>query len=59
VEALRDRAKNVRVAAAYALGAIGPDARVAVPALRAMANQKDGDVRSATAYALEQIEGKE
>jgi len=47
----------VRVAAVYALAEIGRDAAAAVPALQTAAKEKDGDIRTATAYALQQIQG--
>ena len=49
-EALQDSDKSVRVAAAYALGEIGPDAEAAVPALEAMrADRTDGLLSGAAA----------
>jgi HEAT repeat protein len=48
----------VRAEAAYALGAIGPDARAALPALRELQKDGDEDVREAAAAAVKQIETK-
>jgi len=50
--ALRDDNPDVRVAAAAALGQMGPSARPAAPALRAALDDEDGAVRRAAAAAL-------
>ncbi len=56
--ALHDRESNVRVATAYALCEIGPDARNAVPALKEAFKEKNGDLKTAIDCALKAIEGK-
>jgi HEAT repeat protein len=58
IEALKDEDKNVRIAVAYALAEIGPDAGAAVPALKVALKDKDKKVRDGAAYALKKIEGK-
>jgi HEAT repeat protein len=52
---LQDKDKDVRSAAAYALGGIGKDAKDAVPALILVLQDKDKDVRSNAANALGRI----
>jgi HEAT repeat protein len=52
---LGSRDASVRLRAAKALGAIGPDARAAVPALTGALADGDGDVRRAAVAALRQI----
>jgi len=47
------------VAAATALGKIGPEARAALPALTAALKEKDASLRSAAAEAIKKIEQKE
>jgi len=41
-----------RRAAAYALGKMGPEAKMAIPALTELLRDKDTEVRQAAAYAL-------
>lgn len=48
---------DARWAAADALGAIGPDARDAIPALQQSLRDPSADVRKAAAEALKQIRG--
>jgi HEAT repeat protein len=59
IAALKDNTSRVRVAAAYALAEIGPGAKAALPTLQAASKASDGDFRTAIAYAIAQIEGKE
>jgi HEAT repeat protein len=47
---------RMRIAAARALGDIGAEARPAIPQLRALRKDKDGDLREAVETALEKIE---
>jgi HEAT repeat protein len=47
-----------RASFAQALGAIGPDAKAAVPALREGLKDKDEKVRTAAAEALKKIQTK-
>ena len=54
--ALTDKLDSVRLAAAYALGEIGPDAAEAAPSLaRALASDPDDDVRQEAAFALGEL----
>ena len=46
------------MSAVEALGGIGPDAKEAVPALKALLADKDEDVRAAAEEALSKIESK-
>jgi hypothetical protein len=55
IEALKDKDKGTRIAAAFALGKIGPAAKDAVPALIEALKDKDRDVRSTAAQALSGI----
>ncbi len=54
-EALKDRDKEVRRSAAYALEQIGAEAASAVPELKEALKDRDKKVRRSAAYALEQI----
>ncbi len=54
--ALRDEDDHCRRVAAASLGIMGPEAREAVPALKAMQQDRDQLVRQAATEALEKIE---
>jgi len=56
---LKDNDEDVREAAAFALGEIGPDAKAAVPVLSKALRDGDEGVREAAADALEKIQPKE
>jgi HEAT repeats len=56
---LADKNAEVRCAAAWALGNIGPDARHAVPGLRGLLEDEDWYVREAAAEALKKIKAAE
>jgi len=58
VEALRNADASVRRGAATVLGAMGKDARAALPDLSALANDPDPGVREAAAQALERVRGE-
>jgi HEAT repeat protein len=53
---LKGADRDVRAAAAYALGRIGPDARDAVPALLEMSRSDDAYARLAATQALKKID---
>ena len=53
--ALRDKDSNVRMAAAHALGTIGPDAKSAIPALEEALGNAEVGVRRQAAIALGRI----
>jgi HEAT repeat protein len=55
-EALRDQDAFVRREAANSLGRFGPDAKQAVPALLAAAQDRQPKVRQAASQALKQID---
>ena len=55
MELLQDKNGAVRLAAAWALGKIGPDAKTAVPALTKLLKDKRSDVRRAAAFSLGEI----
>jgi len=55
VEALGNADASVRRGAATVLGAMGKDARAALPDLSALANDPDPGVREAAAQALEKV----
>ena len=55
IEALKDKDKEVHRLAVYALGQIGPAAKDAVPALKAL-SETEPSVRRSVAKALKQIE---
>ena len=53
---LRDRDKEVRIAAAAVLSRLGDNAREAVPALTAALQDKDADVRTTAAHVLAEVD---
>jgi HEAT repeat protein len=53
-----DGTTGMRIAAAQALGEIGPPAKAAVPQLRTMLNEENPEIRRFAEEALESIEGK-
>lgn len=55
IGALRDRSPEVRIAAAQALGRFGPDASLAVPALKQLAADSDRRLAGEAERALERI----
>ena len=57
IEAIKSKEVEVRGAAVYALGEIGPGARQAVPAVSQALKDEDADVRKAAALALGKIQG--
>lgn len=59
IQALRDRDKWVRLAAARALGEIGTEAKEAVPALIKAVGDEEEWVRFAAARALWEITGQD
>ena len=56
VDAIRDTEVEVRGAAVYALGEIGPMARSAIPAVSKALKDEDAGVRKAAAVALGKIQ---
>src|SRR5207248_7356444 len=52
-----DASDGMRMAAARALGEVGPEARPAVPLLREMSKERNPDVREAAQEALQKIGG--
>jgi len=57
IGALKDKSRERRAAAAYALGQIGPPARAAIPALVQTLKDDSPTVRRQAAYALSRIVG--
>jgi hypothetical protein len=52
-------ARQTKLGVVWALGQIGPDARVAIPALTALAGQgADEDLRDLAVESLKKIEGR-
>lgn len=58
IDATKDAAVTVRILAANGLGNLGPDAKEALPALTALAQDENPAVRAAANSALAQIKGK-
>ena len=56
MEALKDPARTVRYAAAYALGEIGPGASDAIPALTDALDDVDDDVAFMAKKAIKKIQ---
>ncbi len=59
MKCLQDPEENIRRSGAIALGEIGPKARIALPALRAAANDSSEDVRYHAREAIKSIEGED
>ncbi len=59
VKALGDKHPGVRTCAAWALGKIGPAARVAIPALAKALQDMRNDVRRAATEALKNIRAQD
>lgn len=55
IDALSDKNLEVRHAAAYALGEVGPDAQAAVPGLIPLLNETNAPLRASVAYSLSRI----
>jgi len=55
IELLQDKDASVRRRAIGVLGAVGQDAKEAIPALEALARDQDADVRSAALEAIQRI----
>jgi HEAT repeat protein len=55
IEGLKDKRSGVRIAAAYALGNLGPEAKAAIPALTALQDDSEPRVRRAGADAVKRI----
>jgi len=58
IEALKDKAGDVRWSAAIGLGSFGEQARDAIPALQAAQRDRDARVREAAGVALSRIDPK-
>ncbi len=58
IEALKDEADDIRMAAAWGLGLFGEQARDAIPALRTAQRDRDARVRKAADIALSRIDPK-
>jgi HEAT repeat protein len=56
IEALKDKAPDVRWSAAIGLGYFGKQAKDAIPALQAARNDRDARVREAAGVALSRID---
>jgi HEAT repeat protein len=56
IEALKDKAVDIRLSAAIGLGYYGEQARDAIPALRAAQSDRDARVREAAGTALWRID---
>jgi HEAT repeat protein len=56
VEALKDKADDIRISAAIGLGSFGDQAKEAVPALKAALHDRDFRVREAATHALAKID---
>jgi HEAT repeat protein len=56
IEALKDKAEDVRLSAAIGLGSFGDQAKDAIPALQAAKRDPDAKVREAAATALSRID---
>ena len=58
IEALKDKAAPVRIAAAGALAILGEEAKDAIPALQEAQNDKDKGVSRAARMAIRSIRAK-
>jgi HEAT repeat protein len=58
VQALQDSHEDVRMAAAYGLADLGPEAISAAPALTKASQDSAAKVRKAATYALKEIQRK-
>ncbi|HKI31887.1 MAG TPA: HEAT repeat domain-containing protein [Gemmataceae bacterium] len=56
IEALKDKAGDVRCSAAIGLGSFGEQAKDAIPALQAAQRDRDARVREAAGIALSRID---
>jgi HEAT repeat protein len=56
IEALKDKASDVRLSAAIGLGGFGEEAKDAIPALQAAQRDRDARVREAVGVALSRID---
>jgi HEAT repeat protein len=56
IEALKDKAANIRLSAAIGLGSFGEQAKDAIPALQAAQRDRDARVREAAGVALSRID---
>jgi HEAT repeat protein len=56
IEALKDKAGDIRLSAAIGLGGLGEQAKEAIPALQATLRDRDARVREAAGKALSRID---